>query len=54
MRGPSIFVATNKLKPGAFEAESQRAPGLSGFLKTREPRLINIAPLHLGGFTHLE
>ena len=40
MPGPFIFIATNKLKPGAFEAERQRVPGLSDFLKAREPRLL--------------
>ena len=40
MPGPFIFIATNKLKPGAFEDERQRVPGLSDFLKAREPRLI--------------
>jgi hypothetical protein len=40
MPGPFIFIATNKLKPGAFEAERRRVPGLSEFLKAREPRLI--------------
>ena len=40
MPGPFIFIATNKLKPGAFEAERRRVPGLSDFLKAREPRLL--------------
>jgi hypothetical protein len=37
---PLIFIATNKLKPGALEAERQRVPELSDFLKASEPRLI--------------
>ena len=37
---PLIFIATNTLKPGALEAERQRVPELSDFLKASEPRLI--------------
>jgi hypothetical protein len=41
MTGPFIFVATNKLKPGALEAESQRVPELCDFIEASEPRLIS-------------
>lgn len=40
MSGPFVFIATNRLKRGAFEAERKRVPKLSRFLKEREPRLI--------------
>jgi hypothetical protein len=29
MSAPFIFVATNRLKPGAYEAEHDRVPGLA-------------------------
>jgi hypothetical protein len=28
MSGPFIFIATNRLKPGAYEAQRRRVPGL--------------------------
>ena len=40
MPGPLIFVATNRLKPGAFDAERRRVPGLSEFVEANEPRVI--------------
>ena len=40
MTGPFIFIATNRLKPGAYEAERHRVPGLVEFLKASEPRLL--------------
>jgi hypothetical protein len=40
MSGPFIFVATNSLKPGAYEAERRRVPGLSDFIEAGEPRLL--------------
>ena len=40
MPGPFIFIATNKLKPGAFEAEQHRVRDLCRFLDASEPRLI--------------
>ena len=40
MAGPFIFIATNRLKPGAYEAERHRVPGLVEFLKASEPRLL--------------
>jgi hypothetical protein len=38
--GPFIFIATNRLRPGALEAERRRVPQLSEFIETNEPRLI--------------
>jgi hypothetical protein len=40
MTGPFIFIATNRLKPGAYEAERARVPGLVEFIKAGEPRLL--------------
>ena len=40
MTGPFIFIATNRLKPGAYEAERHRVPGLVDFIKASEPRLL--------------
>jgi hypothetical protein len=40
MSGPFIFIATNRLKEGKFEAEQQRVPGLASFVEMNEPRLI--------------
>jgi hypothetical protein len=40
MTGPFIFIATNRLKPGAYEAERHRVPGLVEFIKAGEPRLL--------------
>src|SRR3954449_567853 len=37
---PFIFIATNRLKPGAYEAERHRVPGLVDFIKGGEPRLL--------------
>ena len=37
---PLIFVATNRLKPGQFDAERRRAPGLVEFVEQNEPQLI--------------
>jgi hypothetical protein len=38
MSGPFIFIATNRLKPGAYEAERRRVPGLVDFIEAGEPR----------------
>ena len=38
--GPFIFLATNRLKPGAYDAERRRVPGLSEFIEAHEPRLL--------------
>jgi hypothetical protein len=40
MTGPFIFIATNRLKPGAYEAERDRVPGLVEFIKASEPRVL--------------
>jgi hypothetical protein len=40
MTGPFIFIAINRLKPGALEAERERVPGLVSFIEASEPRLI--------------
>ena len=40
MTGPFIFIATNRLKPGAYDAERHRVPGLVEFIKGSEPRLL--------------
>jgi hypothetical protein len=40
MSGPFIFIATNRLKPGALEAERRRVPALSEFIEANEPRLL--------------
>jgi hypothetical protein len=37
---PFIFIATNRLKPGALERERKRVPGLVEFIEANEPRLI--------------
>jgi len=37
---PFIFIATNRLKPGALEGERKRVPGLVEFIEANEPRLI--------------
>jgi hypothetical protein len=39
-RGPLIFIATNRLKPGALAAERERVPELAAYLEDQEPRLI--------------
>jgi len=40
MSGPFIFIATNRLKKGAFEDEQRRVPELCDFIAANEPRLI--------------
>jgi hypothetical protein len=40
MSGPFIFIATNRLKPRAYEAERRRVPGLVDFIERGEPRLL--------------
>jgi hypothetical protein len=40
MTGPFIFIATNRLKPGTYEAERYRVSGLVEFIKAAEPRLL--------------
>jgi hypothetical protein len=40
MPGPFIFIATNRLRDGQFDAEQQRVPELSRFIEANEPRLI--------------
>jgi hypothetical protein len=40
MPSPFIFIATNRLKPGAYEAERLRVPGLVEFIRAGEPRLL--------------
>jgi hypothetical protein len=40
MPGPFIFIATNRLRPGKFDAEQQRVPKLCQFIEANEPRLI--------------
>src|SRR3954454_5404448 len=40
MSGPFIFIATNRLRPGAYEAERRRVPGLVDFIEAGEPRLL--------------
>ena len=40
MTGPFIFIATNRLKPGAYEAERHRVPGLVEFIQVSEPLLL--------------
>ena len=40
MSGPFIFIATNRLKPRALEAEKRRVPQLCDFIEANEPRLI--------------
>ena len=39
MTSPFIFIATNRLKPGALERERRRVPGLVEFIEANEPRL---------------
>src|SRR4029079_513792 len=39
MSGPFIFIATNRLKPDAYEAERRRVPGLVEFMDVCWPRL---------------
>ena len=40
MSSPFIFIATTRLKPGAYEAERRRVPGLVEFIRAGEPRLL--------------
>src|SRR5665213_835149 len=40
MPGPFIFIATNRLKPGALEAERRRVPQLCEFIEANEPRVL--------------
>ena len=40
MNGPFIFIATNRLKPGKFDDERRRVPGLVEFVQAKEPRLL--------------
>src|SRR3954454_23797521 len=40
MSSPFIFIATNRLKPGTYEAERRRVPGLVEFINAGEPRLL--------------
>ena len=40
MSGPFIFIATNRLRPGALEAEKRRVPQLCEFIEANEPRLL--------------
>lgn len=40
MPGPFIFIATNRLKAGAIEAERRRVPDLVGFVQHEEPRVL--------------
>ena len=40
MSGPFIFIATNRLKPGAYDRECRRVPGLVDFIEAGEPRLL--------------
>jgi hypothetical protein len=40
MPSPFIFIATNRLKPGAYEAERLRVPGLVELIRAGEPRLL--------------
>jgi hypothetical protein len=35
-----MFIAINRLKPGALGAERERVPGLASFIEASEPRLI--------------
>jgi NAD-dependent oxidoreductase involved in siderophore biosynthesis len=40
MSPPLIFIATNRLKPGALDAERARVPELSSFIEATEPRVL--------------
>jgi hypothetical protein len=40
MSQPLVFIATNRLKPGALELEKARVPGLVDFIRVNEPQLI--------------
>ena len=43
MPGPLIFVATNRLKPGALDLERRRVPELVSFVEREEPQVIGFA-----------
>ena len=40
MAGPLIFIATNRLKPDALDAERSRVPELVSFVEREEPQVI--------------
>ena len=40
MSSPFIFIATNRLKPGAYESERGRVRGLVEFIRAGEPSLL--------------
>ena len=40
MPGPFVFIATNRLRPGALEAERRRVPQLCEFIEANEPRIL--------------
>ena len=40
MAGPLIFIATNRLKAGALNAERSRVPELVRFVEREEPQVI--------------
>ena len=40
MSSPFIFIATNRVKPGALERKRKRVPDLVEFIEANEPRLI--------------
>jgi hypothetical protein len=40
MSAPFIFIATNRLRPGALEDERRRVPGLAAFVEEQEPRVL--------------
>jgi hypothetical protein len=40
MPGPFVFIATNRLKTGAYDAERRRVPGVIDFIEANEPRLL--------------
>ena len=40
MAGPLIFIATNRLKAGALNAERSRVPELVSFVEREEPQVI--------------
>jgi hypothetical protein len=40
MTPPFIFIATNRLKPGALDRERERVPDLVAFIEANEPQLI--------------
>jgi hypothetical protein len=40
MTGPSIIIATNRLKQGKLDDENKRVPDLVDFIRANEPRLL--------------